>query len=164
LFDKDIGELEFDWSFQLSILLGDTFSHCDPAPASTIFTYSTESSSDSGPSEYSDTGPPSDHSLPLGLNFQSIGVNSAYGGVDTIDGIIHPSPFPNGLTSFGSLPHSPSASPPLRTLSLPDQQAATPAVLPVQAASAIQPRSGPTRKYQCPKCGHGKTDSSEMFP
>ena len=159
LFDKDIAELEFDWSwpFQQSILPGDTFPiHRDLAPASTspsVFTYSTESSSDTAPSEYSYPGPPSDHST---LTFQSVGVNSVYGGVDTIDDLIHPSLFLNILTSFESLP-------PLRTLSLPDQQGAIPSApaVPAQAIPDTQPRSGPTREHQCDKCGHCKTDSSE---
>ena len=167
-FDRDIDcwELESDRSFQPPTHLDDTFSiPRGPPPVSaspSVFTYSTESSSDTAPSEYSDTGPPSEHSMSLGLNFQSIGVSSAYREVNTMDGSIFLSPSPDGLTSFGSLPPSPSTSPPIRTLSLSNQQIAIPsfpAVLPVQAAPDTQLRSRPTKKHQCHICGHSKTDS-----
>ncbi|KAI0307936.1 hypothetical protein B0F90DRAFT_1664892 [Multifurca ochricompacta] len=185
-FDNEFEELEFDGA-QLPIQLEDTFSTLrGTTPVFTgspsAFTQSTESGYDIANSEYSYLGyPTSNYSMPLDIAFQNVRVSSDYGAIDTLHDPIYTPSFPNDLASFGPLPPSPSASPPIRVtksqsdygsskprqshfgispdnLSLHHQRLTptVPTALPVQVISETQPHTGPGRVHQCPNCSRGR--------
>lgn len=144
------------------------------------FTHSTESGYDLAASEYSYGYPHSNYSMPLDIAFQNVRVSSEYGGVDPLQNPAYPPAF-NDLSSFGTLPPTPSPSPPLRmgkaqsdygpsksrqshfgispdNLSLHRQQPTTPTVppvLPVQVSDK-QSHAGHGKAHQCPNCNRGK--------
>ena len=171
-FERDIGEIEFDWPFPQ---LQDNFPiYPDTLPVITTpssFTYSTESDS-----QYSYGFAPSDYSIPSDV----VTRGPAEHGVYTAHNSIRSDMF--DLSSFGSLPPSPAlhtvvahsdygtsdsyqflngSSP--EDLSFTLQQSATfgaPGRLPVQVTPDIQTL---VRPFQCPYCPFGKTLSMRIY-
>ena len=187
-FESEFAEIDFEGFVQLPVQIHDPFTTLRDStpvfPSPSVLTHSTDY--DVAPSEYSYIGhPPSNYSMPLDTAFQSVRVSSDYGsGIDPIHDTMYPSQFTNDLSSFGPLPPSPPASPPLRmskaqsdygpskrhahfaispeNLSLPRQQTVTPSVpsvLPVQGVPDAQSHPGPGRMHQCPNCSRCKAYS-----
>ena len=142
-FERDIGEIEFDWPFPQ---LQDNFSiYPDTLPVITTpssFTYSTDSDS-----QYSYGFAPSDYSIPSDMfdlsSFGSLPPSPALHPV-----VAHPEFF------NGSFPED---------LSFTLQQSATfgaPGRPPVQVTPEIQTL---VRPFQCPYCPFGKTHSMRIY-
>jgi len=157
-FERDIGEIEFDWPFPQ---LQDNFPiYPDTLPVITTpssFTYSTESDS-----QYSYGFAPSDYSIPSDVVTRGPAEHGVYIAHDSIRSDMF------DLSSFGSLPPSPVLHPAVAhsdygtseffngsspdDLSFTLQQSATfgaPGRLPVQVTPDIQTL---VRPFQCPYC------------
>ena len=181
-FEKDIGEIELDWSFQQ---FHDNFSNFrDTLPVITTpssLTYSTESESEPALSQYSYgfVSSSSEYSIPSEIAIRG----QAEHGIHAIHDAICSDVVSNDPSSFGPLPPFPPSHPieahsdygisdPYRPffdispeeLPLALQQSTTNATAALHSTTSVQDgqtRVPPVKPYRCTLCSYGKADPNQ---